>query len=299
MKRPFDNAPFLLLGTGLGLGLNFPLGKLAVGAGIAPPLWAAFISLGAGLLLLAAGWRSQVWPKDIFGLLRFSFLSGLMSFVMPNLITFTVIPHIGSGLAGLMFAISPMITALLSWWLKVRPPSRMTLIGIGLGFIGAVIIVLGKDASTGTRISPWLLVALTIPLFLAGGNLYRTLGWPKDAGPILLGSLTNLAAVPFLLVLTLAIHGSIDLAPMTHVPGLLLVQLAASGCMFMLFFRLQQIGGPTYLSQIGYVGAAVGLFAGVVFLGESYPAEVWIGAAIIAVGISLSTYGMFREALPA
>ena len=36
------------------------------------------------------------------------------------------------------------------------------------------------------------------------------------------------------------------------------------------FFRLQAVGGPVYLSQIGYVAAAVGLFSGTLFLGESY-----------------------------
>ncbi|WP_196502393.1 DMT family transporter [Aestuariivirga litoralis] len=289
-----DSPGFLLLGTGLGLGLNFPLGKLAFAAGFAAPVWAAFISLGAGLVLLVVASQSEAWPQDKLGLIRFSFLSGFLSFVMPNLITFTVIPKIGSGLTGLMFAISPMMTALLSWAFNVRPPNKLTLMAIGLGFIGAVVIVFGKDGGVGGGISPWLLLALCIPFFLAAGNLYRSLGWPKDAGPRLLGSLTNLSAVPFLLIVALLLHGTIDLAPFGQAPLLAFSQLLASSLMFMLFFRLQQVGGPTYLSQIGYVGAAVGLFAGVTFLGESYPVEVWIGAAIIAVGISLSTYASTR-----
>lgn len=294
MKKLWDAPAFLLLGTGLGLGLNFPLGKLAIGAGFAPPLWAAFISLGAGLVLLAVAWNGDTWPVGRAALLRFSFLSGFLSFVIPNLITFTVIPHIGSGLTGLMFAISPMTTAFLSWLINVRPPNRLGFVGIGLGFVGAVIIVLGKDGGFGLHASPWLLLALCIPLFLASGNLYRTLGWPEGAGPKLLGSLTNLAAVPTLLAFALALYGVPDLSPAVQVPGVVLAQFVVSSLMFMLFFRLQQVGGPTYLSQIGYVGAAVGLFAGVTFLGERYPLEVSLGAAIIAVGIAISTYSTRR-----
>src|SRR4051812_38327677 len=48
MNRPL----LLLLATGAMLGLNFPLGKIAIGAGVEPALWAALISLGAGLALL-------------------------------------------------------------------------------------------------------------------------------------------------------------------------------------------------------------------------------------------------------
>jgi drug/metabolite transporter (DMT)-like permease len=59
--------------------------------------------------------------------------------------------------------------------------------------------------------------------------------------------------------------------------------------MFLMFFRLQQIGGPTYLSQIGYVAAAVGLGVGVGYFGEVYPPAVWLGASIVTIGIAVST----------
>ena len=47
------------------------------------------------------------------------------------------------------------------------------------------------------------------------------------------------------------------------------------------------VGGPVYLSQIGYVAAAVGLFSGTLFLGERYGLLTWLGAAVIIVaGVS-------------
>jgi drug/metabolite transporter (DMT)-like permease len=63
-----------------------------------------------------------------------------------------------------------------------------------------------------------------------------------------------------------------------------------------MFFRLQQIGGPTYLSQIGYVAAAVGVVIGVGWLNESYPLGVWAGTGIVAGGIALATFAQFRRA---
>ena len=294
MKKFFDQPAVLLIGTGVMLGLNFPFGKLAVAAGIAPSLWAAFISLGAGVALFLIA-RGREGKLAIDGrVIRFALISGFVSYVMPNLLTFTVIPRIGSGLAGLMFALSPVTTALLSLVLNVRPPNRLALCGIAVGLLGAMVIVWGKSGGTGQGISVWLLLGLAVPVFLAVGNVYRTLGWPTGAGPKFLGSLTNLASVPFLLIIALFVNGSIDLAPFARVPGLMLAQLVASTIMFAMFFRLQQVGGPTYLSQIGYVAAALSLAIGVGFMGEVYPASVWAGAALIAVGIALATLSTRR-----
>ncbi len=293
MKRLKDNPFALLIGTGFGLGLNFPLGKLALASGFSAPLWAAFISLGAGLALFSI---SKTVEKQQFapGFSRFAFTSGFLSYVMPNLLTFTVIPKLGSGFAGLMFALSPVTTALLSLILNVRPPNRLGLLGIGLGLAGALGVVWGKGGSAEPFGLLWLALGLLVPCFLAVGNIYRTTAWPNGAGPILLGSLTNLAAVPFLLAIALLMTGGADLTPFAQAPLPPLVQLLSSTLMFTMFFRLQQIGGPTYLSQIGYVAAAVGLFAGVAFLGESYPAAVWLGALVIAAGVGVSTWSTRR-----
>jgi drug/metabolite transporter (DMT)-like permease len=65
--------------------------------------------------------------------------------------------------------------------------------------------------------------------------------------------------------------------------------MASASLMFVFFFRLQAVGGPVYLSQIGYVAAAVGLFSGTFFLGERYGLLIWLGAAIIVAGVFLTT----------
>ena len=72
-------------------------------------------------------------------------------------------------------------------------------------------------------------------------------------------------------------------------PVLAAVQALVSALLFVTYFRLQVVGGPVYLSQIGYVAAAVGLASGILFLGESYGPQTWIGAAIIALGVTLTT----------
>lgn len=270
MNRPL----LLLLGTGAMLGLNFPIGKLAMAAGIDAALWAALISLGAGVATLIVSSVAERRRPPSAPVLQFAVLSGLISYVVPNFLTFSVIPKIGSGLAAIMFALSPVVTALLSLLLRVRPPSTLEITGIALGLAGAFVIIVSRDANFAIGSLSWLLAALLIPLFLGIGNVYRTLAWPEGAGPRRLAAITNLAAVPPLLLIALAQSGMLELAPIVTAPGLAALQIAVSTTMFLMFFRLQQLGGPTYLSQIGYVGAAVGVLVGVAWLGESYPAGI-------------------------
>ena len=291
-----NRAVFLLLGAGTALGLNFPLGKLAMAAGINPALWAAMISAGAGLAMAIVAALAERGRPPGAPVLRYAILSGFFSYVMPNFLTFSAIPKIGSGLAAIMYALSPVVTALLSILLRVRPPSVLGGVGIAFGLAGAVIIIVYRNGDFSPESLLWLLAALLVPVFLGVGNIYRTLAWPEGASPRRLAAMTNLAAVPPLLALALATGGGIDLAPLAAAPGLAALQIAVSTTMFLMLFQLQQSGGPTYLSQIGYVAAAVGVVIGVAWLGESYPVGVWVGAGVIALGIALSTWAQIRQA---
>jgi drug/metabolite transporter (DMT)-like permease len=278
---------FLLIGTGIGLGLLAPLGTLANRAGFNPFLWISMIMLVPGLLLLFLA-RNENWRR--FDLLRFGFVAGLVANVIPNSILLAAMPHIGSGLGGLMFALSPVATAVLSIAFKVRPPNRALMISVALGFMGAICIVAGRNALTLPSAPAWLLVALLMPVSLAIGNVYRTAYWPKNATPMQTGAASNLLSVPPLIALAFWRDGGIDLAPFLSNWPLSLAQCAASITMYLLFFRLQWVGGPTYLSQIGYVAAALGLAVGTFAFHETYPFVVWIGAAFIMSGIGVTIF---------
>lgn len=291
MNRPL----VLLLVTGLAFGCNFPLGKLAVAAGVNPALWAAVICLGAGLSVGAAARLFEGAEGPVPGLYRYAAISSVISNVIPLALTFSAIPHIGSGLAAILVATSPVTTAVLSMALKVRPPSPLGLAGIAVGLAGAVTIIFARNAGFGAGETRWLLLAALIPVFLGAGNVYRSFAWPRGAGPMRLGATINLAAVLPLLALAWIV-GGLDPGPLATIPAIVAGQLLASTIMYLTFFRLQAVGGPTYLSQIGYLAAAVGVAVGVWFLGERYPPAVWAGIAVVAAGIGLTTLAQVRAA---
>ncbi len=289
MNALWNSALSLLIVTGALLGLSLPFGKIATDAGVAPVVWAFVISAGGGgailLALLLRGQRIRLTAHK----LRYFFITAAITYALPNLLLFSVMPHVGAGYAGIMYTLSPIATLTLSILFGVRKPSLLGVAGIAVGFVGAVMVAATRGQVGEPAALFWVLFALLIPLSLASGNVYRTVDWPPDASPVELAVGSNLAAGLILLAGIALLPGPGAVLALSQLPLLVLAQITASALMFVAFFRLQAVGGPVYLSQIGYVAAAVGLLSGTLFLGERYGLLTWLGAAIIVVGVIVTT----------
>ncbi|TPK22997.1 DMT family transporter [Mesorhizobium sp. B2-5-9] len=296
MKYLWDSALGLLVVTGGLLGLTLPFGKLATAAGVPAMVWAFVISLGAGgvllCVLLARGERIRLTPHK----LRYFFVTAAVSYAVPNLLMFSAIPHLGAGYTGIMFTLSPVITLVFSILLGVRRPNMLGISGIAVGFVGAVMVAATRGEAGQPADLFWVMMGLLIPVSLAAGNIYRTIDWPEGTGPIELAVGSHLASAAMLLVGILTLLGGKAFVQLGVVPLIVVAQMAAASAMFAFFFRLQAVGGPVYLSQIGYVAAAVGLFAGTIFLGEHYQLLTWVGAVIITAGVFITTKAQSQKA---
>ena len=133
-----------------------------------------------------------------------------------------------------------------------------------------------------------------MPIALAVGNVYRTMAWPENTSPDALAFWSHGAAIIAFVALLFLVEGSVPFASLAAVPGPALLQAVAAAATFPLFFRLQHLGGPVLLSQIGYVAASVGLVIATFFLDERYSLETWAGALVIAVGIGLTVLAQRR-----
>ncbi|ESX22973.1 DMT family transporter [Mesorhizobium sp. C416B] len=296
MKFLWESALGLLVVTGGLLGLTLPFGKLATAAGVPAMVWAFVISFGAGGVLLCALLANGERMRLTSHRLRYFFITAAVSYAVPNLLMFSAIPHLGAGYTGIMFTLSPVITLVFSILLGVRRPNTLGSIGIAVGFIGAVMVAVTRGEAGQPADVYWVLAGLLIPVSLAAGNIYRTVDWPEGTGPIELAVGSHLASATLLLIGILALFGLSAFAPLGAVPLVVVAQVASASAMFAFFFRLQAVGGPVYLSQIGYVAAAVGLFAGTIFLGEHYQLLTWAGAVIITIGVIITTKAQSQKA---
>ncbi|TDQ82423.1 EamA-like transporter family protein [Dongia mobilis] len=285
----------LLVSTGFLIGIGFPLGKLAAQAGIPPAAWSFAISGGGALVILGvilARRQRIAWDRWH---LRYYLVAGSLSYVFPNLLIYAAIPRLGAGLTAIYLTLSPIMTLTISIVMGLRRPGWLGFAGIALGCAGALTIILSKGELGGSADFAWAMAALLIPLSLAGGNVYRTLDWPAGGRPLGLAMGSNAAAALCLFVAALAWDGAMPFAPLLAAPLLTLGQIAVSAAMFALFFRLQVVGGPVYLSQIGYVAAATSLVIGTFLLGESYAFVTWMGGLVIVAGVVATTLDRGRK----
>jgi drug/metabolite transporter (DMT)-like permease len=289
MKFVWDSAFSLLIVAGGLLGVSLPLGRIATAAGVSGMVWAFVISFGAGSILLCTwllkGHRIRLTRHK----LRYFILVAIVSYAFPNLLLFSALPHLGAGYAGIMFTLSPIITLVFSILLGVRRPNMLGVTGIVIGFIGAVVVATTRGEAGHPAALFWVAMGLLVPVSLAVGNIYRTWDWPGDTGPIELAIGSHLASAAMLFAGILAFQGGDSLRLLGEVPLVVAVQVVSAAALFAFFFRLQAVGGPVYLSQMGYVAAAVGLFSGTLFLGEQYQGLTWAGAVIICGGVFITT----------
>lgn len=285
----------LLVVTGTLIGLNFPLGKLGGQAGVSPAMWALLISFGGAAALLPVMWlRGHLrWPS--LRILRYSVISSLVSFVGPNLLLFSVMPHAGAGYTGLMFALSPVFTVLLAGLCRLRTPGMLGLLGIVVGLVGAVLVSVSRGVDPAGPPAQWLMLALLIPVSLASGNVYRTLDWPPNAAPNVLAFWGQVCSSVVFVSVLIATEGRVPVADVVPAGAAAIVQMIVAAMTFPVVFRLQQRGGPVLFSQIGYVAAAVGLIASTLALGERYAPLTWVGAGVIGAGIGVTVLAQWKD----
>jgi drug/metabolite transporter (DMT)-like permease len=295
MRALFHSPSALLIIVGALLGANFPIGKLAAGAGVPGLVWAALLSISAtaalGIYMLAARRRMPLDANH----LRYFAVTALTAYAVPNTLVFAAIPHLGSGLTAIFYALSPIVTLALSVLAGLRKPRALELAGIAIGFAGALMVVSGRGEVGKPADLIWIGAGALVPVSLALGNVYRTLDWPKDADPVWLAVGSHAVAGTILTIIGLLVFTPSEIARAAAIPGAVLMQALASSLMLPLFFRLQHVGGPVTLSQIGIVAAGVGVGIGAFALGERYASIVWAGVAVIAFGVSLTVISRLRE----
>lgn len=277
----------LLIATGVALGFAPPFAKLAAAGGIPMIGFAFWQNLLGGLLLLLLAMLNGVRPPMSLRHLRYYAISGLITLALPSVMVFLAVAHIGAGLPSIVYAFPAMLTYIFALGLRMERLAWMRASGIALGLIGILLILLPRSGPVDDATLPWMLLALTAPVSLAAGNIYRTRAWPQDAAPLALASGTLLGAAFWLLLGGAAFGaghlpaGSIDADWVLVAAGLF------AFLSFLPYFELQRVAGPVYLSQIGYVMAATSLGIGTFVFGERYGLITWLAVIVIVAGILL------------
>ncbi len=216
--------------------------------------------------------------------------------VFGNVLPFHLIAwaqlHITSSLAGILMAVMPLFVLTLAHFFI--PGARLTasrLAGFVVGFAGVTVIIgpeflrglAGNTALLGTMAALGAALSYSISTIyarrLGAGDPVR-----RAAGMLIVASM--LAAPAALIELP-----AIAVPSLASVAALAVLGLLATGFATLLYFRLVQGPGPTFLSFVNYLVPAWAVIAGGLLLDEELSISVFLGLALILSGIGLSEFG--------
>lgn len=267
-------------------------GKQAYEAGVTPFTLVMLRTVGAAAGLWLAHllfWRKYiyVYPFALAACLAAGLINGLGS-----LLFYTSLQRLDASLSQLLFTLYLLFLTLFSWLDGYRI-SRLTLVRVGLA-LAAVFLL--KWAGSGSAEWPAAL------MMIGAGAMYalhvsinqRTL-YDVPAPTVTLYTLTGMATTVFVAYL---IGGRPPLpessAAWTPVLLLTAVTLAAR---LTLFLGVKHLGGmQAVLINLGE--ALVTVVAAILWLGETFTAAQWLGAAVLAGSLLLVTREQALGAIP-
>jgi drug/metabolite transporter (DMT)-like permease len=264
---------------------------IKIGVETLPPLSLVFLRVCVGLAVLAvvvALTRTPL-PRDPRTLAHLAVL-GAVNIAIPFWLIGWAEQHIDSGLAGILQSTAPFFTLVIAAsFVHDERITRGRLAGIGLGFLGIVLLSVESFAELGSPGGPerlaGLLAVVGASLAYAIGNTYARRNL-RSSRPLVLSIGQVGWSVVLVGLLALVVDGGVTLPAVPEAAfSVLWLGAIGTGFAYIVFFRLLTGWGPTRASLVAYLLPVVAVALGVVVLGETLDALFVAGAALIVGGV--------------
>ena len=254
-----------------------------------PPLTIVVLRIGIAALVLwtllqALGLSIQRDRKA----LRLFFGIGLLNTVLPSCLTVWAQTHIGSGVAAILNATTPMFTVIIAHILT--PDEKLTfprLLGVVVGFIGVAVLFGGASVrSLGVNVVAELAILVAAIAYAFAGVLGLKF---KEMGIIPISAATGLATASTLLLLPVVVIAE---TPWTHpvpdgatIAAILALALVSTVIGYILYFHILSTAGATNLLLVAFLAPVSAIMLGAIVLGERLEAKHFAGMGLIGLGL--------------
>jgi drug/metabolite transporter (DMT)-like permease len=267
-------------------GGGFVLAKIAVAE--LPPLSIVLgrVVIAAAtlhLLVLATGQRM---PGDL-RLWRDFLIMGLLNNAIPFSLIFWGQKEIGSGLAAILNAATPLFTVLVAHAFTAdekATPAKLG--GVVLGIIG-VTLMIGLDFAGGLGthlLSELAVIGATISYAFAGVFGRRFRGRPPLV--VAAGQLTGSSALILPLALIVDHPWTLPMPSTGTIAAIIGLALLSTALAYVIFFRILARAGATNLLLVTFLIPVSALMLGIAFLGETLGAHQFAGMLLIGLGLA-------------
>lgn len=238
------------------------------------------VLIGAAILLPLA-----IKDRSIFAALRggkYVAFYALLEMVIPWILIGTAEQKISSGLAGLLIASVPIWSNLITYFQGDQEAlEKNRIIGIGIGFIGVVLIV-GIESLTGSSDPLSIVMVIVAAIAYAYAVIMIRQKLPDVSGIAINGVAMAMTAI-FYLPLTIALWPDHSIAAEATY-SVIALGIFSTGIAFVFFFTLLDDIGPTRASMVTYWNTAIAVVLGILILSEPLTAGIAIGLPLVMLG---------------
>jgi drug/metabolite transporter (DMT)-like permease len=265
-----------------------------------PPVWVAVgrLAFGSAFLWIALRFgRHRLPPPRLLPPL-------LIVAILNNAIPFCFFPWgertVPSSIAAILNATTPIWALLLGLIAGAARATRLTKVGVALGFLGVLGVVYGHAAgrANGTLASGYLLGVILIATasFSYGAGAVLAKRWLQGVEPVVIA--TFQLSLAGLLLLPLAVFGPHPVAlHWKSAAAVVILGVLGSGLAYLLFFRLLAAISSTRTVAVTYLLPIWGLFWGFV-AGEEIRWSALAGVVVVLAGLILLNLKTAQKPLP-
>lgn len=195
--------------------------------------------------------------------------------------------YLGAGYASVLNATAPMFGAIVGYlWLKDNL-SYLATLGLLLGFGG--VLVLSSSQISGAVSSEWLPIIATLgATFLYGVAACYAKQYLYGVNPLAVAGGSQCFAVLCLAPVSLFVLPA-SMPDMNSWLQVLVLGVVCTAAAYIMYFRLIANIGASKAITVAYLIPVFGVLWGMLFLDETMTLNMWLGAALVLLGVSLTT----------
>ena len=238
------------------------------------------VLIGA-MILLPLAFKDRSLFAALRGIKYVAFYA-LLEMVIPWILIGTAEQKISSGLAGLLIASVPIWSNIITYLQGDKDALKANrIVGIGIGFIGVVLIV-GIETLTGSSDPLSILMVIVAAIGYAYAIIMIRNKLPDVSGIAINAVAMALTAI-FYLPFTIALWPDHNVSREATY-SVIALGIFSTGIAFAIFFTLLADIGPTRASLVTYWNTAIAVVLGVLILSEPLTVGISVGLPLVMLG---------------
>ncbi len=253
-------------------------------------------TLGAVMLLVLMRLTRRRIPSLTPALLSSIFFIGILSTAVPFMLLSWGQQFVPSAFAGLSMAAIPLMVLPLAHFFSDEPMNLRRLIGVCLGFSGALVLIGPGLAQLGQGTQPLAqLACVTAALCYASSSILTRRCPPIE--PMVLAALTLLVGAALLIPAMLLTEGLPSWQGARPSLALIFLGLVPTAFATLLRVSITRSAGSVFLTLVNYQVPVWSMVFGAWILSETLPLRFYVALAMILTGLAISQWFTLQKML--